>query len=94
MTQHWQRQSEPAILFEDFDLFSAVYCARSGETHVFDAFPTEILRQLPAGEAVSETSVVAALAALMGEPEALCRDRVTETLLALNAMGIVEISSP
>lgn len=94
MERHWRRQPEPHIVFEDFDEFSAVFCELSGETHVLDAFPTEILRQLSGGMQVSEPAVVNALAALMDGPEDRLREQVSDTLLALERMQIVELSSP
>ena len=54
------------VLLEDLDDYLACYVSATGETHILDAFPAEIVR-LVASAARSREQIIEHLAAFLGE---------------------------
>lgn len=85
----WQRYAESVVLVEYFEDSAAAFCISSGETHIVDAFPAELLKLMPPGAPIDAAALTAAFAATMGDPAEAWSAEVEAVLCRLEQMGIV-----
>ena len=90
MAMRWALTSQGGVLFEDVDDFLCCYCSATGHTHLFDAFPAEILKLLDAGPRSSE-ELGRAIAAQAGDDDAAdWLANVDSVLAELRGLSLVE----
>lgn len=89
MPDRWQCFDEDEILIEYFEDSAALYCIASGETHIVDAFPAEILKLMIPGSSVDLAALSTAFAASVGDAAELWSDDVEAVLRRLEQMGII-----
>ncbi|RLQ20746.1 hypothetical protein DWB85_15955 [Seongchinamella sediminis] len=85
----WVSKQPPHILVEDIDGFLVCYCAATGQTHILDAFPAEILRSLMGGS-LSLEEIKQHLSELL-EEEIDWTDKVCEVLSGLQKLQLVDV---
>lgn len=84
--------TSPHVLIEDIDGLLACYSRLTGQTHILDAFPAEILR-LVKHEPKTPLQIREYLAGLIGEGDAGELGNVEAVLQELGALQLLE-SSP
>ena len=69
MARRWTIKSRDKLLLEEVDDFLCCYCVATGRTHILDAFPAELLRQL-SEEALTSQELADAVALQVGDDDA------------------------
>ena len=89
MVEKWAIKSSSGVLLEEIDDFLACYSVVTGKTHILDAFPAEIVKQL---SALTQTSaaISAEFAARMGEDPGDWLPKIESVLVELLELHLVE----
>jgi hypothetical protein len=82
------------VAVEHFDSFAGIFCSFSGETHVVDAFPAEVLKYVASEQPVTPLAVAEQLARFLEEAPASWESPVRAVLEQLAEVGIVERCPP
>jgi PqqD family protein of HPr-rel-A system len=90
MVRVWAINSSSKILLEEIDGFLACYVVVTGETHILDAFPAEILRLL-ASAPQSRVQISEHLATQLGENSGSWVAKIDDTLTELQRLQLVDI---
>jgi len=69
---------------------TACFCPGSGETHVLDAFPAELLNHVPEAGTISIDELAAIVAAMVGEPVEEWCAKVRSVARELIALDLLE----
>jgi len=93
MADIWHLRSPSEVLREEIDQFLICYCGSTGETHILDAFPTEIMNMLASGPKTS-AQLDRDLVTAMGEEPGGWVDSVTSVLEELSRLGLVDKRTP
>jgi PqqD family protein of HPr-rel-A system len=89
MVTVWTLNSDSEVLLEDLDDFLACYVAATGETHMLDAFPAEILRRL-ASTPSSREQIIRHLATLLGEQSGDWIPKIDGILAELKQLQLID----
>ena len=90
MVNVWVLKPPSQVLQEEIDGFLACYSMCTGNTHIFDAFPAAIIRQL-ASAPKSSDQISIHLAEQMGEKAGDWVDRIDDILRQLEHLQLVEM---
>lgn len=88
MVTVWVLKKPPQVLVEDIDGFLACYSALTGQTHILDAFPAEILRSLADGPKTAP-EITQNLAELV-EDEFDWLDKINDVLAELHRLQLLD----
>jgi PqqD family protein of HPr-rel-A system len=91
----WRRVSALQLVTQPVGAGLACYSCPSGETHILDAFPAEIFRQLPErSPGVSAEAVAESIAGEFDEATAAWRGRVESALEQMARLALVVSDDP
>jgi PqqD family protein of HPr-rel-A system len=89
MGNHWALRKPPQVLIEEIEGFLACYVMSTGQTHILDAFPAEIMRVL-FSEPKSTAQIREHLAVQMDDAGDSWVAKVEEVLAELQTLRMVE----
>ena len=89
MCEQWSIRSDSEVLLRDVDEFLACYSFSTGETHILDAFPAEIVSYLLSG-AKTSSEIKSHLAACMADDGEGWFDVVDRLLTELRDLQLLE----
>ena len=92
MIDVWVLKPPSLVLLEEIDDFLACYSKLTGDTHIFDAFPAEIVKMLASAPASGE-QIRIHMAQKMGEKSGDRVDTINDTLRQLEYLQLVEIQA-
>lgn len=90
MKDLWLGLPDGEFVVEDLGDCAGVFCVRTGNTHIIDQFPREILLCLSSEAPRSTSAISQAIAQLLGDSEDDWIPRVHEVLQRLEVMRLVE----
>ena len=93
MVDVWALKPPSLVLLEEIDDFLACYSMLTGDTHIFDAFPAEIVKMLASAPASAE-KIRLHLAQQMGEETGDWVAAIDDTLRQLEHLQLVEMRAP
>ncbi|MBM70805.1 MAG: hypothetical protein CME43_15150 [Haliea sp.] len=88
--QQWQPVSADSLLIEHVGDCCAVYSGATGDTHLLDALPVEVLRFVIDSAPCSVVEIAALIADVVDEPADAWVVQVSEVLQRLRALQLVE----
>ena len=92
MVDVWVLKPPSLVLLEEIDDFLACYSKLTGDTHIFDAFPAEIVKMLVSAPASSD-QIRTHLAQHMGEKTGDWVDAIDDILRQLEHLQLVEMQA-
>ncbi len=85
----WRLPNPPQLLVEPMDDHVVCFVQATGATHLFDAFPAEVLAELQAGPSSTE-ALAAHLADRLSLPTAELTPQLAALLSNLQGLGVLE----
>ena len=92
MLDVWVLKPASQVLLEEIDGFLACYSKLTGDTHIFDAFPAEIVKMLASAPASGE-QIRIHMAEKMGEKSGDWVDAIDDSLRQLKQLELVEVQA-
>ena len=93
MMHGWQLTSHDTFISEQVGDCIAVYSNATGETHLLDALPAEVLLSLSSGACLTPSEIARAVAKVADEPWESWLPQVCKVLERLASMQLVEHSA-
>ncbi|HAN29632.1 MAG TPA: hypothetical protein DCP75_18280 [Haliea salexigens] len=90
MMHGWQLTSHDTLILEEVGDCVAVYSSATGETHLLDALPAEVLSCLSSGACLTHLELAVAVAEVADEPWENWQPQVCNVLERLASMQLVE----
>lgn len=92
MVNVWVLNPASQVLLEDIDGFLACYVVVTGETHILNAFPAEIVKLL-ASAPQSRLQIIEHLAILLGEQSDSWVGKIDDILMGLQRLQLVDLQN-